>query len=124
MRIPAGRFNEKHKHAHETLIHLLAGSGQVVVDGRALPVRAGDTVLVPRWSMHQTQNLGDTELRYLAVTDFGLTRCAYLGGPTDYRMGTDIDAAQRAAPAHGARAEITHREPATPRATLDAAAPT
>gem|GEM_PF-1108717 len=124
VRIPAGKFNEKHKHAHETLIHVLAGSGQVVVDGRALPVRAGDSVLVPRWSMHQTQNLGDTELRYLAVTDFGLTRCAYLGDPTDYRMATDIDAAHRATAGHGGRAENAHREPATPRAALDAASPT
>jgi len=46
VRIPAGKFNEKHKHAHETLIHILAGSGQVVIDDRALPVTAGDSVIV------------------------------------------------------------------------------
>jgi len=98
VRIPAGTRNEKHKHAHETLIHLLEGTGQVVVDDRVLPVRAGDTVLVPRWAVHQTQNLGATELRFLAVTDFRLSERAYLGDPTDYRMHPDVDAERRRSP--------------------------
>lgn len=95
VRIPAGKFNEKHRHAHETLIHLLAGSGQVVIDDRVFPVRAGDTVLVPRWAMHQTQNLGATEMRFLAVTDFQLSQRAYLGDATDYRMHSDVDGKRR-----------------------------
>jgi quercetin dioxygenase-like cupin family protein/pyrroloquinoline quinone (PQQ) biosynthesis protein C len=90
--IPAGKFNEKHKHAHETLIHILEGSGQVLIDDRVLPVRAGDSVLVPRWAMHQTQNLGTTEMRFLAVTDFRLSQRAFIGDATDYRMNADIDA--------------------------------
>jgi pyrroloquinoline quinone (PQQ) biosynthesis protein C/mannose-6-phosphate isomerase-like protein (cupin superfamily) len=95
VRIPAGKFNEKHKHAHETLIHILTGSGQVLVDDRVLPVRAGDSVLVPRWAMHQTQNTGGTEMRFLAVTDFNFSQRAYLGDATDYRMGQDADAKRR-----------------------------
>jgi mannose-6-phosphate isomerase-like protein (cupin superfamily) len=58
VRIPAGRFNEKHKHAHETLIHILEGAGQVVIDDRALPVRVGDTVLVPRWACTRPRTSG------------------------------------------------------------------
>ena len=92
VRIPAGKFNEKHKHAHETLIHILEGSGQVIVDDRVFPVHRGDTVLVPRWAMHQTQNLGTTAMQFLAVTDFRLSQRAYVGDATDYRMGSDIDA--------------------------------
>jgi mannose-6-phosphate isomerase-like protein (cupin superfamily)/pyrroloquinoline quinone (PQQ) biosynthesis protein C len=95
VRIPAGKFNEKHKHAHETLIHILAGSGQVVIDDRAFPVRAGDSVLVPRWALHQTQNLGATEMQFLAVTDFAFSQRAYLGDATDYRMHADIDGERR-----------------------------
>jgi quercetin dioxygenase-like cupin family protein/pyrroloquinoline quinone (PQQ) biosynthesis protein C len=95
VRIPPGKFNEKHKHAHETLIHILEGTGQVLVDERAFAVRPGDTVLVPRWSMHQTQNLGTTEMRFLAVTDFQLSQRAFVGDPTDYRMGADVDARRR-----------------------------
>jgi len=98
VRIPPGKFNEKHKHAHETLIHILAGSGQVLIDDRVLPVRAGDTVLVPRWAMHQTQNLGTTEMHFLAVTDFQLSQRAYLGDPTDYRMRVDVDGLRRHRP--------------------------
>jgi len=99
VRIPAGKFNEKHKHAHETLIHIIEGTGQVLIDDRALPVRGGDTVLVPRWALHQTQNLGTTELRFLAVTDFKLSQRAYIGDPTDYRMHEDVDAKLRRQPA-------------------------
>lgn len=95
VRIPAGKFNEKHKHAHETLIHILEGSGQVLVDDRVIRVNPGDSVLVPRWALHQTQNLGATEMRFLAVTDFKLSQRAYLGNPTDYRLGVDADARQR-----------------------------
>jgi pyrroloquinoline quinone (PQQ) biosynthesis protein C/quercetin dioxygenase-like cupin family protein len=95
VRIPPHKFNERHKHAHETLIHILAGTGTVLVDDRVLPVAPGDTILVPRWALHQTQNHGDTEMRFLAVTDFGLTRRAYLGDATDYRMNADADARRR-----------------------------
>ena len=95
VRIPAGKFNEKHKHAHETLIHIIEGIGQVLIDDRVIPVRAGDSVLVPRWAMHQTQNLGTTELRFLAVTDFKLSQRAYLGDPTDYRHHVDVDGKRR-----------------------------
>jgi quercetin dioxygenase-like cupin family protein/pyrroloquinoline quinone (PQQ) biosynthesis protein C len=95
VRIPAGKYNEKHKHAHETLIHIIEGDGQVLVDDRVFPVRPGDTVIVPRWALHQTQNLGATEMRFLAVTDFAFSQRAYLGDATDYRMHADIDARQR-----------------------------
>ena len=91
VRIPPGKFNEKHKHAHETLIHILEGSGQVLIDDRVFPVQRGDTVLVPRWALHQTQNLGASEMRFLAVTDFKLSQRAFIGDPTDYRMHVDVD---------------------------------
>jgi oxalate decarboxylase/phosphoglucose isomerase-like protein (cupin superfamily) len=77
------------------LIHVLDGSGQVLIDDRVFPVRAGDTVLVPRWSMHQTQNLGRGELRFLAVTDFQLSQRAFIGDPTDDRMHVDTDGRRR-----------------------------
>jgi quercetin dioxygenase-like cupin family protein len=95
VRIPPGKFNENHKHAHETLIHILEGSGQVLIDDRVLPVSAGDSILVPRWAMHQTQNLGTTEMRFLAVTDFRFSQRALVGDATDYRMNDGIDAKLR-----------------------------
>ncbi len=95
VRIPPGKGNERHRHAHETLLHFLAGKGVVRLDDRTLEVEAGHSVLVPRWALHQTVNTGSTEMRFLAVTDFNLTRHAYLGDATDYRMHADADAKER-----------------------------
>jgi mannose-6-phosphate isomerase-like protein (cupin superfamily)/pyrroloquinoline quinone (PQQ) biosynthesis protein C len=79
VRIPAGKCNEKHRHAHETVFYIMAGEGIVLVDNNSVDVKAGDVVCVPRWSMHQSQNKGNTEMVILAVTDFGLTGRAYVG---------------------------------------------
>jgi len=95
VRIPPGKTNEKHKHAHETLIFILAGSASIVVDDREFSVNAGDCVLVPRWALHQTRNTGQTKLEFLAVTDFNLSKRAFVGDPTDYRLSADADAKLR-----------------------------
>jgi mannose-6-phosphate isomerase-like protein (cupin superfamily)/pyrroloquinoline quinone (PQQ) biosynthesis protein C len=71
--IPAGKNNEKHRHAHETIFYILQGSGRVLIDNRIVEVLAGDMVFIPRWCIHQSQNTGDIEMQILAVTDFGLT---------------------------------------------------
>ncbi len=79
VRIAGGRYNEKHRHAHETIFYIMAGEGSVVIDNNPVAVQPGDVVFVPRWAMHQSQNTGDTEMVILAVTDFGLTSKAYIG---------------------------------------------
>jgi pyrroloquinoline quinone (PQQ) biosynthesis protein C/mannose-6-phosphate isomerase-like protein (cupin superfamily) len=79
VRIPAHKNNEHHKHAHETIFFILTGTGRVLVDDLKIPVKAGDLVFVPRWAMHQSQNTGDTEMTILAITDFNLTRKAFIG---------------------------------------------
>ena len=95
VKIPVGRYNENHRHAHETIFYIMSGEGKVVVDDCVIEVKAGDVVSVPRWAMHQTQNTGSTEMVMLAVTDFGLTGKAYVG---DYnktaRMKNAIEAAK------------------------------
>jgi quercetin dioxygenase-like cupin family protein/pyrroloquinoline quinone (PQQ) biosynthesis protein C len=79
VRIPAGKANERHKHAHETIFYFLAGTGRVMVDDRWIAVQPGDSVFVPRWSVHQSQNQGDGEMVILAITDFYLTGKALVG---------------------------------------------
>jgi pyrroloquinoline quinone (PQQ) biosynthesis protein C/quercetin dioxygenase-like cupin family protein len=79
VRIAPGKFNEKHKHAHETLFYVIEGRGRVLVDEVPVAVKAGDCVFVPRWALHQSQNEGEGELVLLAVTDFGLTGKAFMG---------------------------------------------
>lgn len=93
VRIPPGKFNEKHKHAHETIFYVIEGTGRVLVDEAAIEIKPGDVVFAPRWTLHQAQNTGPTEMRILAVTDFGLTGKAFMG---DYektarlRAGKDL----------------------------------
>jgi len=72
VRIPSGKCNELHRHAHETLIHIMSGTGSVEIGDTRVQVKAGDTVFVPRWTMHRSSNIGTEELTYFAVTDFGL----------------------------------------------------
>jgi len=79
VRIPAGRNNERHKHAHETVFYIIEGHGQVIIDDRSIPVQKGDCVFVPRWAVHQSQNKSTGEMVILAVTDFHLTGKAFLG---------------------------------------------
>lgn len=77
--IKPGKFNEKHKHAHETIFVILKGHGTVLIDDRKVEVDAGDIVFVPRWCIHQSQNLSEGEMNILAITDFGLTGRAFIG---------------------------------------------
>ena len=95
VKIPVGKYNEKHRHAHETIFYLVSGEGRVLIDGNSIEVKTGDVVFVPRWAMHQSQNSGTTEMVILAVTDFGLTGKVYLG---DYnktaRMKSALEAVQ------------------------------
>jgi pyrroloquinoline quinone (PQQ) biosynthesis protein C/quercetin dioxygenase-like cupin family protein len=84
VRIPPGKSNELHRHAHETLIFVVAGRCCVEVDEQRIDVNARDTVFVPRWALHRTTNTGPQELCYLAVTDFGFASKVQLG---DYLEG-------------------------------------
>ena len=96
VRIPAGKANERHKHAHETIFYFLAGTGRVMVDDRWIAVKPGDSVFVPRWSVHQSQNQGEGEMVILAITDFYLTGKALIG---DYESTARM---KRTPPAPGA----------------------
>lgn len=90
IRIPPGKNNEYHKHAHESLFVILSGEGEVRVGDDWMPVRKGDVAFVPRWIFHQSRNTSDTEtLVILAITDFGFTK-AVLG---DYDKRTRLAAA-------------------------------
>lgn len=71
--IPAGRRNETHRHAHETLMLVLAGRGEVYLGETPTAVTRDDVVFVPRWVLHHTRNTGNDDLRIFAITDFELT---------------------------------------------------
>jgi mannose-6-phosphate isomerase-like protein (cupin superfamily) len=79
VKIPEGKNNEKHKHAHETIFVFMEGSGVVIIDEIEIKVHSGDIVFIPRWSIHQTCNTGQGQLCFLAIADYGFTSKAYLG---------------------------------------------
>lgn len=79
VKIPPRHNNECHRHPHESLLTVTKGIGRITVGDFAIEVSPGDTVFVPRWTLHQTQNTSDECLELLAVTDYGLTRRACLG---------------------------------------------
>lgn len=90
------RNTEHHRHAHESLLTVTSGKGRVLVGDFTVDVGPGDTVFVPRWAMHQTQNTGDQSMELLAVTDYGLTRHAFLGDHLrTTRMSPQSDADSR-----------------------------
>lgn len=79
VRIPPGKSNNRHKHAHETLFYFVSGTGEILVGEKWVPVKPGDAVFSPRWSIHQTRNTGPGELTLLAITDYYLTSQVYVG---------------------------------------------
>ncbi len=87
------KTNERHRHAHEALFVIKQGQGTVWIDQMPIEVAVGDTVFVPRWAVHQIANTGDRLLIILAVTDFGLTRQAFVG---NYLSTARMHAAQDA----------------------------
>ena len=79
VRVSPNKNNELHKHAHETVFVFFKGTGQVLIDDVTVPVQPGSIVYIPRWALHQSQNLSNEEMVFLAVADFGFTEKAFIG---------------------------------------------
>jgi mannose-6-phosphate isomerase-like protein (cupin superfamily) len=87
VRIAPGKYNNLHRHAHETLFCLLQGEGEVLVGTNWVPVKAGEAVFAPRWAMHQTRNTGATELVMYAITDYYLSNQVFIGANSTTLLG-------------------------------------
>ena len=54
----------------DELFYIVSGSGEVRLDDRTQPLRAGDLIASPAGGeAHQIINTGTSELRYLAISD-------------------------------------------------------
>jgi pyrroloquinoline quinone (PQQ) biosynthesis protein C len=80
-----GMRTEFHSHAHESLFIVLEGTGAVRIGDEIVKVAENDVVYVPRWIGHQTINTGNTQIKVLAITDFGMTRRFEGNSETSYR---------------------------------------
>jgi uncharacterized cupin superfamily protein len=76
--IPAGHHTGKQRHGEEA-IHILAGSGFIVVDGRRYDFHEGTTIHVPYMSEHQLFNSGDDEVSYVTASAMDLDLFVRLG---------------------------------------------
>ncbi len=76
--IPAGQHGGRHRHGEEA-IHVLRGTGFVVIAGRRYDVHAGTTVFVPYMDDHQLFNTGDLELEYVSASTMDLDLFVKLG---------------------------------------------
>jgi quercetin dioxygenase-like cupin family protein len=95
--IPAGRHTGRHRHGEEA-IHVLGGSGFVLVDGRRYDVHAGSTIHVPYQSDHQLVNTGEGDLDYVSAWTPDLDLFVRLGRLEQLADKGDNDAALLATP--------------------------
>lgn len=92
IRLPPGKNNEHHRHAHESLFAILEGEGEVLVGQHWSKVKKGDFAFVPRWIFHQSRNTSAAEdLVIFAITDFGFTSAVLGNYDQRTRLAKDGD---------------------------------
>ena len=63
-----GQFHALHSHAGmDKLYQVLEGHGVILLDGKELPIEAGELVVAPEGVPHGIRNTGDGRLLVLAV---------------------------------------------------------
>lgn len=76
--IPADHHTGRHRHGEEA-IHILSGSGSIVVDGRRYDFHAGTTIHVPFMAEHQLFNTGEGDVTYVSASAMDLDLYVRLG---------------------------------------------
>ena len=64
--VPAGKRLGKHVDTREETQFILGGSGELLRDGGAEPIRAGDVFVLKQGESHDLRNTGDGDLRVIA----------------------------------------------------------
>lgn len=63
-----GHMHALHAHAgQDKVYHVVEGEGLFLLDGRDLPMRAGDLLVAPEGVPHGIRNTGDARLLVLAI---------------------------------------------------------
>jgi mannose-6-phosphate isomerase-like protein (cupin superfamily) len=76
--IPEGHHTGRQRHGEEA-IHVLSGSGFIVVDGRRYDFHEGTTIHVPYMSDHQLFNTGSGDVTYVSASAIDLDLYSMLG---------------------------------------------
>jgi uncharacterized cupin superfamily protein len=107
--VPEGTHTGRHRHGEEA-IHVLSGTGAILVAGRRYDLRPGTTVHVPYEEDHQVWNLGAGDLSYLSATTIDLDLFVRLGRLEQLEeKGTNDDAAVAALPAENGQFDLLGR---------------
>lgn len=65
--VEVGKETYHHVLEQDEVYYLLAGQGEVHIDGEAANVSTGDAVLIPAGSEQWIRNIGDNVLRFAAI---------------------------------------------------------
>ncbi len=76
--VPVGTHTGRHRHGEEA-IHILRGSGLILVGGRRYDIHDGTTIHVPYMEDHQVWNTGATDLEYVSASTMDLDLFVRLG---------------------------------------------
>ena len=76
--IPTGTHTGRQRHGEEA-VHVLAGSGFLVCDGRRYDFHAGTTIHIPFASEHQLFNTGADDVEYVTASSMDLDLFVKLG---------------------------------------------
>jgi len=91
--IPVGWHTGRHRHGEEA-VHVVEGTGFILLEGHRFDVRPGSTLHVPYRAQHQLVNTGAEPLTYVSALAFPLERFVKLArmeqledcGPNDDRL--------------------------------------
>jgi quercetin dioxygenase-like cupin family protein len=82
---PGERVRPAHSHPNgEEVIHIISGTGRVLVNGEVTAIQAGSTVLFPQGHVHMVHNTGTEEMKVVC----------FFAPPTgleNYRMHEGVD---------------------------------
>ena len=65
--VAANAATPPHRHNIDEVVLCLSGRGELHIDGQVHPFRGGETLVLPRESMHQIFNVGDQPLEIVGV---------------------------------------------------------
>ena len=74
-----GQSTNRHRHAYETIIYILEGEGNSLIEDQTIEWKAGDAIYVPVWAWHSHHNASQTKnCKYIACENAPLLQ--NLGG--------------------------------------------
>lgn len=63
-----------HRHDCEEVVIIVAGQGKVTISGSKMNFSAGDTIIIPRYAIHQIFNIGESVLRVFSALNMAPVR--------------------------------------------------